>query len=101
MPNFNGTGPRGQGPMTGRGMGNCAPNGRVRTPGYGYGRGFGRGWFGRGFGRGFGLGRGWGWPTYQAPNAKEEKEMLNEDLQDLKQEMKDIQSRLEELKNKK
>ena len=24
MPGFNGTGPRGMGPMTGRGMGNCA-----------------------------------------------------------------------------
>ncbi|OPL11972.1 MAG: hypothetical protein AVO34_01765 [Firmicutes bacterium ML8_F2] len=90
MPNFNGTGPRGQGPMTGRGMGNCAPNGQTRTPGYG-----------RGFGRGLGFGRGWGWPGYRAPSAKEEKEMLNEDLQGLKHEMEGVQSRLEELKNKK
>ena len=89
MPNFNGTGPRGEGPMTGRGMGNCGPNGQTRTPGFGYGRGLGRGWFRRGVGRMFGFGR-----TYQTPSAKEEKEMLEG-------EMKDIQSRLEELKNKK
>ena len=43
MPGFNGTGPRGMGPMTGRGMGPC-------------GRGFGRG-----MGYGMGYGRGFGW----------------------------------------
>ena len=48
MPNLNGTGPNGQGPMTGRGMGPC---GR----GMGYGRGMG--FYGRGMGcGGFGLG---------------------------------------------
>ena len=76
MPFGDRTGPMGQGPMTGRGMGFCA--GFVRPgfassvpvypqayahgpvtrvwPGWGYGYGFGRG-FGRGFGPGFG--RGW------------------------------------------
>lgn len=54
MPGYDGTGPNGQGPMTGRGMGYC-----TGAPGAGYGRGFGRGfgWFGRGFG-GFGMRRG-------------------------------------------
>ena len=36
MPGFNGTGPRGQGPMTGGGRGFCAmPNRTYRTYGYG------------------------------------------------------------------
>lgn len=54
MPAGDGTGPRGMGPMSGRGAGYCAGYG---TPGYANpipGRGFGMGW-GRG-GRG---GRGW------------------------------------------
>jgi hypothetical protein len=84
MPGFDGTGPGGMGPLTGRGMGFCvlpqpspagvpyAP-GALATPGaplpaawgfapawwragvWGFGR---RGGRGRGFGRGFG--RGWG-----------------------------------------
>ena len=80
MPGFDGTGPAGMGPMTGRGLGYCynypgayGP-GPIPYPGYwvpGYGRGFVRG---RGFGRGrgfrrgfrpgfgFGYGRGLGWP---------------------------------------
>jgi len=39
MPGFDQTGPQGQGPMTGRGMGPC--NGGMRR-GMGCGRGFGR-----------------------------------------------------------
>lgn len=42
MPGFDGTGPNGQGPRTGRGMGNC-------DQAQGQGRGFGRG---RGMGQG-------------------------------------------------
>ena len=38
MPGFDGTGPSGLGPMTGRGLGFCHP--RAPQP-YGYGRGFG------------------------------------------------------------
>jgi len=75
MPALNGTGPRGQGPMTGRGLGNCGP---------GY----------RGFGRGFGFGRGWGWNYPYQPTAKEEKEMLEDEIKGMK-------ACLEELKNKK
>ena len=78
MPGFDGTGPAGMGPMTGRGMGYCAqPIGSdmvyepvsygppVYPPApygssprfWGRGRGLGRG-FGWGRGRGFGWGRG-------------------------------------------
>ena len=51
MPRYDRTGPLGQGPMTGRGMGYCNPNGPVNTAGP-LGLGFRRG-FGRGSGRGF------------------------------------------------
>jgi len=75
MPAFDGTGPRGQGSMTGRGLGYCA----VRLPSllltrtgtavasvatgaarrfFGFGRGSGYG-SGRGLGRGYGRGLGW------------------------------------------
>ena len=55
MPGFDGTGPRGMGPMTGGGRGFCGPYGVGM--GYGLGRGFG-------FGRGYGFGRGmpYGYP---------------------------------------
>jgi len=76
MPRMNGTGPTGQGPMTGRGLGNCAPQpgatrrfpslgglgqrlGRGLERGVGIGRGLGRG-IGRGLGRGRGRGAGRG-----------------------------------------
>ncbi len=52
MPFGDGTGPRGMGPMTGRGAGFCAGFAR---PGFAVPP-FGRGWFG--FNRGFGLGAG-------------------------------------------
>lgn len=55
MPGGDGTGPTGQGPMTGRAAGYCAG---YETPGY---LSFmpGRGFWGRGRGRGRGGGRGW------------------------------------------
>jgi len=71
MPFGDGTGPRGMGPMTGRGAGYCAGFGRpgFANPipgrgwtGWGYGVGFGRGvGMGRGMGMGRGRGRGFGW----------------------------------------
>ena len=74
MPGFNGTGPRGDGPMTGRGQGRCNPGrvsnglgsrivsglGRGRSSDRGLGRSSRRGFFGRGFDlvrRGFGTGQ--------------------------------------------
>jgi len=54
MPGYDGTGPMGQGPMTGRGLGRCGAGfaGQQRT------LRLGCGWGGRGRGRGlFGLGR--------------------------------------------
>lgn len=57
MPRGDGTGPNGQGPMTGRGAGFCAG---YNTPGYANpAGGMGRGMAWR-RGRGGGFGRGWG-----------------------------------------
>ena len=62
MPAFDGTGPVGMGPRTGRGMGFCWPGGVSPFRGGGF-YGVGRGGFPRGGGRGraWGGGRGWGW----------------------------------------
>ena len=73
MPRGDQTGPQGQGPMTGRGLGHCSgsdqPGYVYGDPGRGYGPGYGRGggWgggrgggFGGGGGFGFGGGRGGG-----------------------------------------
>jgi len=67
MPGFDGTGPRGMGPMTGGGRGFCASPVYGPRPGYGAGYGLptwgGRcGRFGRGMGRGMGIGRGMAYP---------------------------------------
>ncbi len=76
MPGFNGAGPLGYGPRTGRGMGPC-----------GAGMGWRRGW-GRGIGRFFGLRR---------YSSEEEKEILSEQENYLKEELKAVQDRLEGL----
>ncbi len=90
MPRFDGTGPGGYGPGTGRGIGPC-----------GAGTGFRRG-SGRGLGRGFGRRGFWGYQPYQPQITKtEEKEILAEDMADLKEELKAIEARLAKLKGKK
>ncbi len=75
MPRRNGTGPTGNGPMTGRGMGYC------------------RGGIGYGMGRGAGFGRGLGWGMYATPVAPislaERKRMLEEELKQLEAQMKE------------
>ena len=81
-----GTGPYGQGPLTGRGMGPCAGGARPM-----YGRGMGRG---NGFRRGMGYGRGMGFapPVYAAPT----KEMLQSEKAMLEAELKAIEEQLAE-----
>lgn len=101
MPFGDGTGPVGNGPMTGRGMGYCAG---YRVPGYlnrpGYGRGLGRG---RGFGRGFG--RGYRYVPYSAPaypynqevSRESETEYLKETARSLEEELKYVKEQLKKL----
>jgi hypothetical protein len=110
MPAGDGTGPAGQGSMTGRGMGYCAG---YNAPGYanpapGFGRGFGRG---SGRGRGFGRGRFWygpaparyvpAQPQYVQPqyeykkedelaDLKAEKEVVERDLKSINERIKDL-----------
>ncbi|MBD3426857.1 MAG: hypothetical protein GF409_06460 [Candidatus Omnitrophica bacterium] len=120
MPGGDRTGPRGLGPMTGRGAGYCAgystPGYVNPVPGSGY-SGRGRGW--SAYGRGRGGGRGWrnwyyatgmpgwqrasyGYPAYgepypSEPTAEEEKEMLMDQAENLKRELEDIQDRISTL----
>ena len=106
MPALNGTGPLGQGPMTGRGLGYCTGYPVSRYIGRrGYGLGYG--WFDRG-GRGF-RNRYWatgipGWASpysaYYLPRVteKEEMDILREEAELLKRDLDDIQNRINELK---
>jgi len=92
MPRGDGTGPAGQGPMTGRRMGFCAG---FNAPGF----------MNFGLGRGFGRGRGFAWrarafqaiPQPQITEAQE-KELLKQELEAIKSEQAEIQARLKELK---
>lgn len=83
MPGYDRTGPRGQGPMTGRGFGCCGTGRGYRRPGFRR--------FGTGMGAGYGRGNRRAY-YYDAPPATvdEEKDMLKEEIEFLK-------SRLEEL----
>ena len=81
MPALDKTGPQGQGPMTGRGLGPC---------GQGLKRGLGRG---RGFGRGLGRYFGWNAPQTTEDRKKdltEYKKALEEELEDIKKEEEDL-----------
>ena len=78
MPRYDRTGPLGSGPGTGWGMGPC---------------GMGMGWR-RGFGRGFGR----FWRSGPQITKKEEKEMLDEEVGILEDELKAIKERISELK---
>jgi len=103
MPGFDGTGPLGMGPMTGRGMGHCAG---FRAAGYG------NPWPCRGLG--WGRGRGWrwwyrstglpGWARFGYAgdvrfsfSAEEELAFLKNQARLLEQELKTIAKRIGEL----
>ena len=113
MPGGDRTGPRGNGPMTGRAAGYCAgyPVPRYAYPMRGYGRGFGRGW-GRGFCRSFYV-----YPSTPVnpqanalitPQLPEQDVAALENYQknlatekaDLEQELEGVKARIEELKAK-
>lgn len=87
MPRKNGTGPLGYGPASGLGMGPCGG-------GLAYGR---RG----GHGRGLGFRRFWGYYPAPALSQKEENEILSEEAKLMEEELKNIKTRLTELKGQK
>ena len=106
MPGYDGTVPRGMGPMTGGGRGYCAvPAGRVPAGRF-FRRGGGRGWRNWYYATGM---PGWqraayGYPVYgggaypySEPTVDEEKEVLRNEAETLKRELEDIQNRIESL----
>ncbi len=72
MPRFDGTGPMGHGPRTGRGFGPCGC-------GAGYGRGYGRRFF----------------------TKKEETDFLQEEVKELEKELEAAKERMAEIKGQK
>ena len=79
MPGFNGFGPNGLGPRTGRGFGPC-------------GRGQGmRNCYGRGYGVGYN----------SSITNEQEQEILNENMNDLQKEIEAIKARIKELGSQK
>jgi len=115
MPGCDGTGPRGQGPRTGGGFGNCPP-GSGPAGGAGWtGRGAGRGGFPRGGGRGraWGGGRGWNWrtmaggyphPYWDAPpmtpgTPQQELDALQAQAQAMEGDLQSIRQRIAELES--
>jgi hypothetical protein len=123
MPGLNRTGPWGEGPRTGRGLGLCNPRsgglaarfawGSGRGRGFGRGGGLGRG-FGPGMGWGRGYGRGFGWWRFGVPRGAgyaqaygsaplaptEEIDMLRAEADSLKSSLAEINKRIEELQSK-
>lgn len=117
MPRGDGTGPKGYGPMTGRGAGRCAgyavPGFMNPVPGRGFG-GRGGGFWGRGGGRGWrhwfyatglpGWARGgwnqpltsWGLPA-QGPTPEQELELLQEQAKHFDQALEEVRKRIDEL----
>ena len=104
MPRGDGTGPLGQGPMTGRGLGYCAG---YNMPGFanpeGYGNGRGMAW-GRGGGGGRGLafrrGRGGFFPGFAGvvpPAAVNEETVLKSQVTALEQQLAALKARLGEI----
>ena len=89
MPARDRTGPMGEGPMTGRGMGDCG----------GRGRGRGRGW-GPGRGRGWGPAWDYGVPAPH-PDPEQEAASLRSQSSRLKEQLENIERRLAEFEKNK
>ena len=89
MPRFNGTGPAGMGPMTGRGLGPC---------GGGMRRGAGRG---RGMGYGMMMGACPWYGPMAKPTVQEEKEILKDQIEILKENLQAAEKRFTEIDNEK
>ena len=114
MPGGDKRGPRGQGPMTGRGAGYCAgfdgpgfmADDTARGAGFGWGRGFGgrgrwRGGPGLGYGQGRGFRRGFG-PAINAPydaTSTGDRRTMGEEVALLREQISDLEDRLAQIKD--
>lgn len=94
MPRFDGTGPMGNGSMTGGGFGYCA--GEERLMGRG-GRYFSRRGCGRGFGRGLARGYGRAYVANEPITKEEEKAYIESDIKALEQELENLKKQLKEV----
>jgi len=92
MPMKNGTGPQGMGPMTGRGMGPCNPNGVNVSYGLGRGMGAGRGMGCRrmGFGYGIGMNMPVATPEMQIGFLQQQKTLLENQLKTIDERLSGI-----------
>ncbi|NLX18034.1 MAG: DUF5320 domain-containing protein [Desulfobulbus sp.] len=106
MPRLDGTGPAGEGRLTGRGLGPCGGSDAQYTGipmrGLGFGRGMrmGRGYgCGTGYGRGFGQGYGPGFGVWTGTETDAEgmKQILMDRRNTLKAQLEAIDKRLETL----
>lgn len=96
MPGLDKTGPMGQGPMTGRGMGSCN---QQLNPGRGMGLGLGRGFRGgrgRGRGCGFGMGR---FAGMNQPDVNEHREGVAARIGQLEAELQQLKALNEDSNN--
>ncbi|MCD4750773.1 MAG: DUF5320 domain-containing protein [Thermoanaerobaculales bacterium] len=97
MPGRDRTGPQGQGPMTGRGLGLCRGvdemgGANAVGRGMGWGRGMGRGFGGGGRGMGRRLGAWGAEPTSEEAIALQRKsEMLEQELAEMKQRLEKVE----------
>ena len=90
MPAQDRTGPSGEGPLTGRGLGPCGRDQGMR-------RGFRKG-FGRGPRRGFGFRQCYTYPEEITLTKEEQKKILEEELKYIEEDKKQIEKKLKELK---
>ncbi len=104
MPAQDGTGPSGQGPLTGGGFGPCGtPNNQPLRSNFPYGRRFlrrggGRRAFGRGQGRGLGFFAARGFVD-NAPTKEDEVSYLKSQASRLETALKDIQNQINSLED--
>ena len=100
MPGFNGTGPGGQGSMTGRRMGNCVGsnfqgNDERFNAGRGFGRGFQGGFAGR---RGMGMGQGFRNQNFENSPEVSEKTIIENEINTLKNQLSLLEDKLSKSK---
>ncbi len=94
MPGFDGTGPRGMGPLTGGGRGYCGPSG-VRA---GWAPYWGRGWGGYGYGYAHGYpGRRFG-PAFVTRD--QELDYLKSEAESLRRTLEGVEARIRDLAEK-